>query len=110
MVSDFIVFNQVAQTTDGNAHADASANGDQDPDDAEPSLGGQFPLKETFFYKEPKSDLMQDSSDAKKLGLTSLSTVDIMRLKSQLETIMWSACWSGFICIHHNSRLISSTN
>jgi len=48
-------------------------------------------LKETFFYKEPKSELMQDSSDAKQLGLTSLSTVDIMRLKSQLETIMWSA-------------------
>ena len=34
---------------------------------------------------------MQDSRDAKQLGLTSLSTVDIMRLKSQLETIMWSA-------------------
>ena len=48
-------------------------------------------MKETFFYKEPKSELMQDRSDAKQLGLTSLSTVDIMRLKSQLETIMWSA-------------------
>ena len=47
------------------------------------------PLVDLYPYKEKDSKVMSDSEDAKALGLTSLSTLDIMLLKSQMEALVW---------------------
>eukprot|EP00435_Cladocopium_sp_Y103_P023240 s1212_g5.t1 len=78
-----------------NGNDKLSKREDDDAKATAEAEASQFSLKETFFYKESKSELMQDSNHAKQLGLTSLSTVDIMSLKSQLEHIMWSAFADG---------------
>ena len=51
---------------------------------------GPVPLQETFFYKEPSSTLLGGSIHAKDLGLSVMSTLDIMMVKAQLEHIVWS--------------------
>ncbi|CAK8992839.1 Uncharacterized protein SCF082_LOCUS3240, partial [Durusdinium trenchii] len=83
-----------AAASAGPPHADGEVKAEQVEGDApqaqeETTKHGTTtcPLVDLYLYKEKDSNVMSDSEDAKALGLTSLSTLDIMLLKSQMEAL-----------------------